>query len=141
MAVRSSEANDAGDLRRAFVEVGDLLGRKWHLLILSQLLEDGAAGFNELKREGDISSKVLSDALGDLEANGFVSREVVDDRPIRVEYRLAERGVSFGRVLLEIRAWHHQQDGTAGSGRTAAIVDPDECPDWRPVEGVSNGRT
>jgi len=141
MTAHSSEGDDPDDLRQTFSEVGGLLGRKWHLIILSRLQENGPARFNELKREGDISSKVLSDALADLEANGFVAREVVDERPIRVEYRLAERGASFGRVLWQIRRWHRDEQDAAGrQPAPPTVADANGRSDRRTAEALQNGR-
>ena len=54
---------------------------------------DGAVRFNEfLQALGSISPATLAQRLADLEEAGVLKREVVDDRPPRVEYRLTERG-------------------------------------------------
>jgi DNA-binding HxlR family transcriptional regulator len=81
------------EMQEALTNVATLIGRKWHLVIIDQLLTDGPMGFSELlKRIGNISSKVLSESLTDLEENGFISREVISDRPFRVQYAVTERG-------------------------------------------------
>lgn len=83
-----------------------LIGKKWHPVVIHRLLENGPLGFNALKDEVDgISSKVQSDVLDDLEENAFVDREVVSEKPYRVEYSLTERGRSLESVILAMRDW------------------------------------
>ncbi|MFC4357902.1 winged helix-turn-helix transcriptional regulator [Halobium salinum] len=91
-------------LQEGFTTVATLIGRKWHLVILDQLLTTGPLGFSALLRRIDgISSKVLSESLTDLEENGFISRTVVSDRPFRVEYAMTNRGYSLRPVLDAVR--------------------------------------
>lgn len=62
--------------------------------------------FMELKRSvHNISPKVLSDELKDLEINHLVKRTVCDTKPITVEYELTELGKSFGVVIKAIAQW------------------------------------
>ncbi|MFB6267489.1 MAG: winged helix-turn-helix transcriptional regulator [Halodesulfurarchaeum sp.] len=83
-----------------------LLCKKWHPVILHRLLTNGPLGFNDLKEEVDgISSKVLSDNLDDLSEHGLVERNVVSEKPFRVQYSLTERGKSLERVILAMRDW------------------------------------
>jgi DNA-binding HxlR family transcriptional regulator len=83
-----------------------LIGKKWHPVIVHRLLEGGPMGFNDLKADVDgISSKVLSDSLEDLEEKGLVDREVISDRPFRVEYSLTDRGQSLEPVIYAMRDW------------------------------------
>ena len=83
-----------------------LIGKKWHPVIIHRLLEHGGLGFNDLKDEVDgVSSKVLSDALEDLERKQLVSREVISDKPFWVEYSLTELGASLEPVITEMRNW------------------------------------
>ena len=72
--------------------VANLLERRWTVSIL-YVSHDGAVRFNEfLQALGSISPATLAQRLADLEEAGVLAREVVDDRPPRVEYRLTERG-------------------------------------------------
>ena len=72
--------------------VASLLERRWTVSIL-YVSHDGAVRFNEfLQALGSISPATLAQRLADLEEAGVLEREVVDDRPPRVEYRLTERG-------------------------------------------------
>lgn len=82
-----------------------ILGKKWHPVIIDRLLEE-SRGFNDLKRAVDgISSKVLSDSLENLDEFGLVDRQVVSEKPFRVEYRLTGRGRSLEPIIREMQAW------------------------------------
>lgn len=83
-----------------------LLCKKWHPVILHRLMANGPMGFNDLKGEVDgISSKVLSDNLEDLGENGLVDRNVVSEKPFRVQYSLTERGDSLEQIIMTMRDW------------------------------------
>ncbi|WP_435180183.1 winged helix-turn-helix transcriptional regulator [Halorussus sp. AFM4] len=83
-----------------------LIGKKWHPVIVHRLLEGGPMGFNELKSDvGGISSKVLSDSLDDLEEKRLVDREIVSEKPVRVNYSLTEKGESLEPLIFEMRDW------------------------------------
>ncbi|WP_435157751.1 winged helix-turn-helix transcriptional regulator [Haladaptatus sp. DFWS20] len=83
-----------------------LIGKKWHPVIIHRLLEHGPRGFNDLKRDVDgISSKVLSDSLEDLENKQLVSRAIVNEKPVRVEYSLTDHGDSLRPVIMSMRDW------------------------------------
>jgi DNA-binding HxlR family transcriptional regulator len=83
-----------------------LIGKKWHPVIVHRLLNAGPLGFNALKEEVDgISSKVLSDSLDDLEEKNIVDREIVSEKPVRVEYSLTEFGTSMEPVIIAMRDW------------------------------------
>lgn len=83
-----------------------LIGKKWHPVIIHRLIECGPLGFNALREEVDgISSKVLSDSLEDLEEKRFVNREIVSEKPIRVEYSLTDLGASLEPVIYTMRDW------------------------------------
>ena len=71
-----------------FRNVLDQVGDKWSFLILA-VLEEGPQRFNEIKRlVGDISHRVLTRKLRDLERDGYVLRTVHPVRPPKVEYEL-----------------------------------------------------
>lgn len=83
-----------------------LLCKKWHPVILHRLMTEGPMGFNALKEEVDgISSKVLSDNLEDLADYDLLTREVVSEKPFRVEYSLTDRGRSTERIITDMRDW------------------------------------
>lgn len=92
----------------------DVLGRKWHPVIVTRLLADGPLGFSRIESDVDgLSDAVLSDSLDDLREKGIVERRIVSDRPLRVEYGLTERGASLEPVLDAMAAWGREQLGAA----------------------------
>ena len=97
-----------------------IIGKKWHPVIIHRLLDHNALGFNALKRDVDgISSKVLSDSLGDLERKQLVNREIVNEKPVRVEYSLTELGKSLEPVIIEMRDWGIENLAAAETKDTA----------------------
>jgi len=96
-----------------------LIGKKWHPVIVHRLLEYGPSGFNELQENVDgVSSKVLSDSLDDLEENGLVNREIISEKPFRVQYSLTDHGESLESVIYAMRDWgrqHLTKDGSASA--------------------------
>ena len=82
-----------------------LIGSKWKLLILRNLLARPWR-FNELKKnlEG-ISQKVLTDSLRSLEKDGIVTRTVYPEVPPRVEYSLSELGDSMRPIINAMEQW------------------------------------
>lgn len=82
-----------------------VIGSKWKLLILRNLL-DRPWRFNELQRalEG-ISQKVLTDSLRSMEADGIVTRTVFPEVPPRVEYSLSELGKTMLPIISSMEKW------------------------------------
>ena len=82
-----------------------LIGDKWKVLILRDLMP-GTKRFGELKKSvGNVSQKVLTAQLRAMEENGLVHREVYAEVPPRVEYSLTELGKSLKPILDSMRAW------------------------------------
>ena len=82
-----------------------LIGSKWKLLILRNLLARPWR-FNELRRnlEG-ISQKVLTDSLRSMEEDGIITRTVYPEVPPRVEYTLSELGESMRPIINSMESW------------------------------------
>ena len=81
-----------------------LIGSKWKLLIIRNLLARPWR-FNELKKDLDgISQKVLTDSLRSLENDGL-TRTVYPEVPPRVEYALSELGLSMKPIIASMEAW------------------------------------
>ena len=82
-----------------------LIGSKWKLLILRNLLARPWR-FNELQKnlEG-ISQKVLTDSLRSMEEDGLVTRRVYPEVPPRVEYSLSELGESMRPIIAAMEQW------------------------------------
>ncbi len=82
-----------------------LIGDKWKVLILRDLMP-GTRRFGELKKSiGSVSQKVLTAQLRDMEAKGLVSRKVYAEVPPRVEYSLTDLGRSLNPILDAMRRW------------------------------------
>lgn len=82
-----------------------LIGSKWKLLILRNLLQRPWR-FNELKRSLDgISQKVLTDSLRSMEEDGLITRTVYPEVPPHVEYALSETGESMRPILMAMQSW------------------------------------
>ena len=82
-----------------------LIGDKWKVLILRDLMP-GTRRFGELKKSiGSVSQKVLTAQLRDMEAKGLVSRKVYAEVPPRVEYSLTDLGKSLKPILDSMQAW------------------------------------
>ncbi|MBR1430244.1 helix-turn-helix domain-containing protein [Ruminococcus sp.] len=82
-----------------------LIGNKWKLLILRNLLVRPWR-FNELQKSLDgISQKVLTESLRSMESDGIVIRTVYAEVPPRVEYSLSELGETLRPILDAMQAW------------------------------------
>ena len=82
-----------------------LIGTKWKLLIIRNLLVRPWR-FNELQKNLDgISQKVLTDSLRSLEQDGLVTRTVYAEVPPRVEYALSDLGLSLKPILDAMQTW------------------------------------
>lgn len=82
-----------------------LIGDKWKLLILRDLM-NGTKRFGELRKGlGTISQKVLTSQLRDMEEKGLVSRKVYAEVPPKVEYSLTDTGRSLKPVLDAMLHW------------------------------------
>lgn len=82
-----------------------LIGDKWKVLILRDLM-DGTKRFGELKKSlGSVSQKVLTAQLRDMEASGLISRKVYAEVPPKVEYSLTGLGESLRPVIDVLRTW------------------------------------
>lgn len=96
----------AGDDWCAVTCAMDVIGKKWHPVIIHRLLQHDALRFNELSDEvGGITNKMLSQSLDDLEEKDLVDRQIVSEKPVAVEYSLAERGQSLEPVIESLKEW------------------------------------
>ena len=88
-----------------------LIGSKWKLLILRNLMARPWR-FNELRKDLEgISQKVLTESLRSMETDGLVARTVYPEVPPRVEYSLTELGQSLKPVLDAMKDWGEWNKG------------------------------
>lgn len=95
-----------------------LIGDKWKVLILRDLLP-GTKRFGELKKSlGGVSQKVLTAQLRAMEESGLVHREVYAEVPPKVEYSLTPLGLSLKPILDAMLAWSEDYKKQCGEGET-----------------------
>jgi DNA-binding HxlR family transcriptional regulator len=88
-----------------FQSAADLLGKRWTPLVI-QLLLKRPHRYSELVAELEVVTEgMLSQRLKELEGAGVVERRVIDDQPVRVEYRLTDKGRALGRVIGGLERW------------------------------------
>ncbi len=81
-------------------------GNKWALLVLLVISENNPVRFNELSRLiPDMSTRVLSNTLKTLEADGLIIRTVYPQVPPRVEYSITTTGASLIPIIQQLTAW------------------------------------
>jgi DNA-binding HxlR family transcriptional regulator len=94
----------------------DIINGKWKLPILGSLME-GKKRFKELERSiPNITPRMLSKELRELEINQLVKRTVYDTIPVTVEYEMAPYGHSLKKVLMEMKEWGTQHRKRIMSG-------------------------
>ena len=82
-----------------------LIGNKWKVLIIRDLLT-GTKRFGELKKSiGKVSQKVLTTQLRDMEESGLISRKIHAEVPPKVEYSLTDLGKSLQPILNAMLQW------------------------------------
>lgn len=83
----------------------DLIDGKWKGVILYQLMS-GTLRFNEIRRKmNNVTQRMLTNQLRELEADGLIMRKVYAQVPPKVEYSLSERGRSLEPVINALKAW------------------------------------
>lgn len=83
----------------------ELIGRRWTGVILRALM-GGAVRFSDVSSAiPGLSDRLLSERLKELEAEGIVRRTVFPETPVRIEYRLTEKGMGLSQTISDIAAW------------------------------------
>lgn len=91
----------------AIANAVDMLGDKWALMVVHRLLSDDKQCFNELLRSlKTISSRTLSLKLQKLEKDGLLTRKILDQRPIKVQYALTTKGKALKKTLQAFGKWY-----------------------------------
>ena len=89
----------------AYHRAVELIGKRWTGAIVFVLL-DGSLRFSEVKAlVPDLSDRLLSDRMKELEAEGIVERRVIDDLPVRVEYALTDKGRALEPTVRSLKVW------------------------------------
>jgi DNA-binding HxlR family transcriptional regulator len=85
----------------------ELIGKRWTGAILLVLM-DGPLHFSEIRDlVPDISDRLLSERLKELESESIVERRVIDGAPVRVEYSLTRKGTALEPVVRSLKSWAH----------------------------------
>jgi len=91
-----------------FHQAIELIGRRWAGAILRALLS-GRARYADLRNAiPEISDRMLSERLKELEGEGIVARFVATEAPVRVEYELTEKGRDLEQALQAVAKWAEQ---------------------------------
>jgi DNA-binding HxlR family transcriptional regulator len=86
-------------------EAVEMVGRRWTGAIL-RVLMDGPLRFSEISQSvPELSDRLLSERMKELEARGIVERTVLPGPPVRVEYELSQMGRELGPALAELQRW------------------------------------
>jgi DNA-binding HxlR family transcriptional regulator len=89
----------------AYHQAVELIGKRWTGAIVFVLM-DGPLRFSQVKvLVPDLSDRLLSERMKELEAEGIVARRVIDDTPVRVEYALTTKGQALEPVVRTLKRW------------------------------------
>ena len=92
----------------------EMLGDRWSLLIVRDLMVRGLRTFKEFREAGEgIATNILADRLRKLQADGIIHTEVDERDRRRVNYRLTEKGIDLAPVLLDLLIWGARHAPTA----------------------------
>jgi DNA-binding HxlR family transcriptional regulator len=87
-------------------EAVELIGRRWTGAILAVLIEGGTMRFSEIGQAvPQLSDRLLSERMKELEARGMVERRVLAAAPVRVQYTITEMGRELAPALQELQHW------------------------------------
>ncbi len=99
----------------------EILGDRWSLLIVRDLMVRGLRRFREFQQSGEgIATNILADRLQKLESAGIITAEVDESDGRCLNYRLTEKGIDLAPVLLELLIWGARHENT---GAPCAVID------------------
>lgn len=82
-----------------------IVGKKFTMLILRNMMHMGQMRFNQFLEIEDINAKILSARLKEMEKDGLITREVFHETPVRIEYILTEKGRALEPILDQMAAF------------------------------------
>jgi len=91
----------------------EILGDRWSLLIIRDLMVRGFRTFKEFRESEGIATNILADRLQRLATAGIVIAELEEADGRRVNYRLTEKGIDLAPVLLELLIWGARHEDTS----------------------------
>ena len=87
----------------------DIIGDKWTLLVIRDLLFLGKRLYSELADSMEkIPTNILADRLKKLEAAGIIEKNPYQDKPVRYAYTLTDRGQALRPLLVEMATWGNE---------------------------------
>ena len=102
----------------------EMLGDRWSLLIVRDLMVRGFRTFKEFQKSGEgIASNILADRLEKLAAAGIITAEMEETDARRVNYRLTKKGIDLAPVLLELLIWGARYQETSAPGSWIAKME------------------
>src|SRR6059058_1376687 len=101
-------AHETPELCSSFHSASELIGRRWTGAIIFVLLKSRCRFATLRGAIPDITDRMLSERLQELEQEGIVERTVVPDTPVRVEYALTRKGRALSSAIDAISEWAHK---------------------------------
>jgi DNA-binding HxlR family transcriptional regulator len=106
------------DMRCPIARTLDIIGERWTILILRDLVVDGPRKFQDFERSlGVISPNTLSGRLKRLEDAGIIERRFYEQHPPRAEYKLTKKGEELRPVLRALLDWGRRHTKYVGAAR------------------------
>lgn len=103
-----------------------MVGDRWSLLIVRDLMVRGFRTFKEFRESGEkIATNILADRLTKLEACGIIIAEAEATDARRINYRLTEKGIDLAPVLLEVFRWAARHEPTGASCEVVEMMERD----------------
>jgi DNA-binding HxlR family transcriptional regulator len=106
-AVRTTPLDQRSPCCALYHHAVEMIGKRWTGAILLVLM-DGPLRFSEIRQlVPDVSDRLLSERLKELETEDIVVRHVYDETPVRVEYELTAKGQALQPALAALKSWSH----------------------------------
>ena len=107
-AMRGTTTKHPAALCTKFHHASELIGRRWTGAIIFVMLRTRCRFATLREAIPEITDRMLSERLQELEHEGIVERLVVPETPVRIEYRLTTKGRALGKAIGAITEWSHK---------------------------------